>query len=405
MGKALELEIKNEVLEIENFLSISRASVKFSDVSTLIGPQASGKSVVVKALYFFRDYVGDMFLSFASSTDDRRKYNSEKQIEFYDLFKGSDDEGYNFRLVYKFSDHQIEVEKVKRSRRLKITVSPVLAKLVDRVRADYRKHLQSSAEKGNSFYPSFYRYMSSSEDIAKFYRSVPRTLFIPASRAFFSTIQANIFTFLSDSSSLDPLLVQFGRFLEAAKVDYNGGFRISGDKSKTERNYSLEAVICGQYIRDGDEDIIKTKWGKVPLQRSSSGQQEALPLLLAVSYYGKMKGHDNTTLIIEEPEAHLFPKAQKQVLEAIVGIVRRSGVKVVFTTHSPYILACLNNEIHRPIDKDAQTISIGVSAYLVNEGDISDIFDKEDLLVDTSRIDEVSEIIAREFVEHLDAKM
>jgi predicted ATPase len=47
--------------------------------------------------------------------------------------------------------------------------------------------------------------------------------------------------------------------------------------------------------------------------------------------------------IIEEPEAHLYPLAQKKIIELISLIVNSTQSQVIITTHSPYILNILNN--------------------------------------------------------------
>ena len=50
-------------------------------------------------------------------------------------------------------------------------------------------------------------------------------------------------------------------------------------------------------------------------------------------------------LIVEEPEAHLFPEAQKKIAEAL-GIFGNGGNEVFVTTHSPYILGAFNNLLY-----------------------------------------------------------
>ncbi len=49
-------------------------------------------------------------------------------------------------------------------------------------------------------------------------------------------------------------------------------------------------------------------------------------------------------MIIEEPESHLHPEAQRGIAKTIVRLVR-SGVRVVVTTHSDYFLEQLGNHV------------------------------------------------------------
>ena len=46
-----------ESLEIQNFLTIREAKLDVRRFTILIGPQANGKSVVAKVLYFFRNFL------------------------------------------------------------------------------------------------------------------------------------------------------------------------------------------------------------------------------------------------------------------------------------------------------------------------------------------------------------
>ena len=52
------------------------------------------------------------------------------------------------------------------------------------------------------------------------------------------------------------------------------------------------------------------------------------------------------TIIIEEPESHLHPKMQIRLMEIIAAIVN-AGIKVVVTTHSEWIISCLDNIVLR----------------------------------------------------------
>ncbi len=74
------------------------------------------------------------------------------------------------------------------------------------------------------------------------------------------------------------------------------------------------------------------------LMRSSSMVSELAPLVL---YLRHIVRHGDV-LVIEEPESHLHPAMQVEVIGRIAGIVR-SGVRVIVTTHSEWILDGLAN--------------------------------------------------------------
>ena len=72
----------------------------------------------------------------------------------------------------------------------------------------------------------------------------------------------------------------------------------------------------------------------------SSGQQEALwILMLAFSIILEKR---DAYFIIEEPEAHLFPIAQKDMVSLISLMSNVTGSRVIITTHSPYVLTSIN---------------------------------------------------------------
>ncbi len=74
------------------------------------------------------------------------------------------------------------------------------------------------------------------------------------------------------------------------------------------------------------------------MNQSSSMVSELAPLVLFLR--GIVKPGD--TLIIEEPEAHLHPRAQTQIAMTLARIVR-AGVRVIITTHSDWLLEQIGN--------------------------------------------------------------
>jgi predicted ATP-binding protein involved in virulence len=153
-----------------------------------------------------------------------------------------------------------------------------------------------------------------------------------------------------------------------------------------------------------------------PLRYASSGQQEVIPLLLLLSSFGLQAGGNKIGLHIEEPEAHLFPATQRQVVEFIAEVFRiqNGGMNLVITTHSPYILTAFNNLLQAGLRYEDASPAVAkkleaivpssralkrgeLTAYLLEDGGAKKILDEETHLVDAAIIDRVSDDMALEF--------
>ena len=79
----------------------------------------------------------------------------------------------------------------------------------------------------------------------------------------------------------------------------------------------------------------------LPLMSASSSVSELAPISLFIRYYLC----PNDLFIVEEPEAHLHPGAQREISDILVRLVN-AGVNVLVTTHSDNILEQISNFIY-----------------------------------------------------------
>jgi len=77
------------------------------------------------------------------------------------------------------------------------------------------------------------------------------------------------------------------------------------------------------------------------LERASAGQQNVIRILQDV--FTNVLYNEVTFRVIEEPEAHLHPIAQKRLMHIIALMRNHVDSQIVLTTHSPYLLAVLQN--------------------------------------------------------------
>lgn len=91
----------------------------------------------------------------------------------------------------------------------------------------------------------------------------------------------------------------------------------------------------------------------LPLTQASSMVSELAPVVLYVRHLVR----PGDVLIVEEPEAHLHPAMQVEVIGHLAELVE-AGVRVVITTHSEWVLEELANLVRRSQVEDADEIAL-----------------------------------------------
>ena len=108
----------------------------------------------------------------------------------------------------------------------------------------------------------------------------------------------------------------------------------------------------------------------VPLDRASSMVTELAPIILFIRGFVR----DGDLLIIDEPEAHLHPEAQQQMAAALAFMVR-SGLRVLITTHSHYMVEQLSAFVNASkLDETTRKRALSLGGALGKE----DIYLNED---------------------------
>ena len=165
----------------------------------------------------------------------------------------------------------------------------------------------------------------------------------------------------------------------------------------------MNQILQGQYRNiDGDERLLVSQDRYVKINLASSGQQEALWILNVIIY--SLLNDKKSSFIIEEPESHLFPNAQKLMTEFISLASRGGHNQVLVTTHSPYILGALNNllyanKISKSVDEKQLAEVIpqnrwldfqNLGAYYIHNGELRACVDTESEAIENEVIDSAS---------------
>ena len=410
-----------EHLSILNFGGIKNVDFELTKTNIFIGPQASGKSITAKLFFYFKSFFNEIFKSVEAG--ESKKQFDRKQIErFINYFPKDTWPNKTIELYYELGDNWISMSKPS-DKAFKLQYSEGIRRTILRC----RKIIESENKKLESD-PGF-RFSTYSNSKSKYINYVkteiaeyaPLTqLFVPAGRSFYANVQSGIFSFLSDNKSIDPFLIEFGSFYESYKhfIDSNFRRRKNGKKNKMSFDGLMDEVLSGRYLRDNEKDyLIHSDKRKVNLSYASSGQQETLPLLIILKALSQISfSTGGATLYIEEPEAHLFPTAQKRIVQLLARIVNDADnhFQLIVTTHSPYILAAFNNLIQggklamhaSDIDKrklnaiipEEERLDPGkVLGYSLKDGKKRTILDRSTKLISPDILDNVSDEIAKEF--------
>jgi predicted ATPase len=110
------------------------------------------------------------------------------------------------------------------------------------------------------------------------------------------------------------------------------------------QNYSFKKIRKGEYRFNADLDKERTYFKNnhyVKLQYASSGQEESVWILLLIFRY--ILDETSVFMVFEEPEAHLYPETQSDIVELIGLLANLYHNPIIKTTHSPYILSAFNN--------------------------------------------------------------
>lgn len=412
----------SERISIVNFAGLEKINIEFKRFNVFIGPQASGKSITIKLAFFFKNMLSE-FIDNISNEENLNTFKSNQVDKFIKFFPKESWKSGDFYVDYYLCD-SISI-RIKRDgdKKPKIEFSRDLTSAINRTKRYYKILLRRSTkdskddilfsrrrERENKLINEFIKNISNESNI--FYGS---QFFIPAGRSFFSNLQDSIFSFLKDNTILDPFLIEFGSNYEFFK-------NIFYRHEKNEKNSADEIIVSilnSEYQRKKNIDTLLHKDKRiVNLSNASSGQQEILPLLIILRILLGDRIHfrpgDSTTLYIEEPEAHLFPNAQKAIIRLLAKLCNTKKYQIFITTHSPYLLSSINNHfiagtidddnVYKIIEKDEILHASESTSYVLKNGQAHNLISEEDGLIEADVLDKVSNDIANEFDRLLDMK-
>ena len=280
---------------IENFGLIKDVSVSFGDLTLLVGPQASGKSIALETLKLAidRDHI--------INTLDRYNYiighNTDKILNVY------------------FGEGMSGIWKD--NTRIEYDGNPFL-----------KKNLPKKADETDEtlFYIPAQRIFSISDgrpkNFMEFDSSSPYIL-----RSFSETLRLFMQNGMGQADVLYPI-----------KNRLKGFLRRSFDESIFHNAKIITEERAGQ-----KKMVLNVDDLSIPFMSWSAGQKEFMPLLLAFYCLSGppskvIKKEKYRYVVIEEPEMGLHPKAIISVILQILELIQTGGYKVIVSSHSPVFL-------------------------------------------------------------------
>lgn len=354
-------------LIIENFKQITHAEIEVKDFLLLIGPQASGKSTIAKLIYFFK-FLQQFYIDLFSI--DAPEMQAEKfMINF------------NLRIINKFQKYFSLNEIPDPHFRMKFTLSYETNKNLhfgvqnDRIivgfSQSFHNSLMATTEKILELCKQSKELIGQDptnemkirnefsdrvlQESCPLFEDSRHGLYIPAGRnitvAFSEQFQMLFFGQLSGKQQHiggnEEEIIR--RFMVHSKrlVDFfSNGYRQKLDNPFGQLVLNIaRQIIKGSYKNEnGRESIQVDDKNYVFLGNASSGQQESIRIIQDMIFILCTK--IDSIRFVEEPEAHIYPEAQKLLIELMVLIANHCHTQMIVTTHSPYVLSTFNNMLY-----------------------------------------------------------
>ena len=289
-----------DTVTIQNIAQIHQAKVEFGDLTVLVGPQATGKSIFLQLLKLLLDHD-----SIAETMRGSHLSWNNELAPFLDIYFGEGMSG-----IYHPDKTKIDIDGEA-----------------------FQLKKVAIGKKSNETSESMF--------------------YIPAQRVL--ALRDGMTRPFSDYRAGDPFVLRdfSGKLHTLIQSDFSGDktlfphpkrLKVALKQKLAEHIFASRnlASVSSQHLNRLMLVDPKTGGGTaLPYLVWSAGQREFIPLLMGLYWLlppGKMKKRENIEwVVIEEPEMGLHPQGIETVMLLIMELLER-GYKVILSTHSPHVL-------------------------------------------------------------------
>lgn len=429
------MEVSMEKIIINKLGPIEHCELNIKDFMVFTGPQASGKSTIAKSIFFFKNLKNLLFMQLnrklygdteTVEITTKNRFIKEIRSNFLQTFGTTWCMDQRMFLKYYYTD-EVYIKISLRSD--PTSYNYIWIDLSDNL-ADYlAKYDDKSID--NLTYDRNHDVIK--KDLDELFNDDSEVIYIPAGRSMMTLLSSQLmflYSVMNDEQkrSLDYCTQNYLERILRLKPFFSNSIiglikeKISTSEDKVDkRNLLLCAelmreILHGEYRNiDGEERLQVAEDRYVKINFASSGQQEAIWILNVLFYY--LLNNRKAYFIIEEPESHLFPNAQKLITE-FISLCKNGGNRILLTTHSPYILGTINNllyanrisenvdkmDLNQIIDSNKWIDFKKLDAYFIENGVVESCLDEEIKEIDNAVIDGASDTINEDYDKMVDLK-